>query len=334
MPLVPLSLLDVEKALDSSNAGCTTKEKVKAIREAMSLIQRCFQQKPQCRRLRDRPASYCFLLIVLSVIYEYHSLHIGFSTGEVSRCMVLRDGKALARVLGKMLFLALRSALLISAKGYVAETLARRMREALTWSMTEQYFGGDAYYPLSRSIDNPDQRITLDVQELSSLLVATLDRYALNPALLLYYSWQVIRTVGWKAMLGLYTFFAAGILLQRLLMPLLVRQAKKMDRLEGDYRYAHAKLRNDAEPLSLHQASGPFQKEVTYYFERLLDQYPMLLGLRFLVNLVGNCFAYAGGVANYVILYFCVDLNTYTAADMAALISQVRWEYLFWLAGA
>lgn len=323
MPLASPPTLDVEKVLDSGSEG-TTREKVKVISEVMLLIRRCFQQRLQCRRLHERPAFYCFLLLLLSIVYEYHSLHMGFSSGEVFRCMVLRDGPALARVLGKMLFLALRSALLITAKSYIAETLTRRMREVLTWNLTEQYFCGAAYYQLSRLIDNPDQRITLDVQELSSLMVSTLDKYALNPALLLYYSWQVVQKVGWKAMLSLYAFFAAGILVQRLLMPLLVRQAKRIDRLEGDYRYAHATLRNDAEPIALHQASGPFQREIVYYFERLLDQYPMLLGLRFLVNLVGNGFAYAGAVANYVILYFCVDLEAYTAADMSALISQVR----------
>jgi hypothetical protein len=63
---------------------------------------------------------------------------------------------------------------------------------------------------------------------------------------------------------------------------------------------------------------------------RVLTQYPAVLALRLLVDTVGNVFAYGGGVANYVIIYFCVDLNAYVPDQMAQFVSRVPFPFQFY----
>lgn len=296
--------------------------KLRYIRDALYLVYRntrlCTRQAP----LFEKPLLLLLLLLLLSITYEYNSTHIGFSSANVFRYMILQDGTQLARVLIHMALFALHSALCITAKTFVVSLLTRKLRESLTDALHQHYFGRDSYYRLCKLLDNPDQRVTLDVQEFSTLAVKTLDKFLLSPALISYFSYQVYSATGLRSLLGLYAFFVIGLVLQRLLVPLLIRQTKRMDEREGDYRFAQATLRNVSEAVYLSKSGPRFRKEVGYWFSRILDEYPRLLGLQFIVDMVGNVFAYAGGVANYVILFFCLDMSAYSAADLSALISQ------------
>ena len=301
--------------------GGTTKEKLQYLRSAISLVVKSTKRRRPMLFPLDRIECYVILLVVLSAIYEYNSMNVAFSSAMIAKYMVDRDAGRMRNVLLRMGMYALHSAFCLSAKSYVVEMVVRYLRESLTATLNERYFASDAYYRLGRAVDNPDHRLTSDVHEFSQKLVAALDKFLLSPILLVYFSWKVVESVGWVPLFCLYGFFSFGIILQKLLLPFLIKPTKEMDAREGDYRFIHAVVRDQAEPIFLSRTGARFRKEVEWHFQKLLELYPLLLALKFLSTAVGNIFAFAGGVANYVILSFCVDLNALSGGDMSARIS-------------
>ena len=271
----------------------------------------------------------CFVvLIMLSVVLEVNAINMGFSSGYMFRMMVEGKRVQIYNQLIVMSVFGVLSAMYVSAKTYVNGVIARILRRSLTEVLGDKYFGQEAYYRVGRTLDNPDQRMTVDVQEFTSLLIVTVDKFLLSPITVYYYSHKCYESNGWSSILIIYVFFALSVILQKFIMPRVVKYSVVLEKLEGDLRYAHSTIRNESEPIYLSKAGHRFRREAEASFEKIYSHTKLVLGLQFFLNLIGNFFAYLGGVANYAILYWTTDFTQFTAAQLSEFISRVslRWS--------
>lgn len=300
------------------------KEDFKYIAATAQLAFTSYTRRRKGLRFGERLEVCLAVLLMLAVVLEFNARNLGISSGNLLRLMVEGQRTLIYYKLILLALFAVLSSLYVSAKTYCTGIITRILRMSLTEALNDKYFGVDSYYRLNRLVDNPDQRITVDVQEFCLLLVLTIDKFILSPVTVFVYSKDTYDSNGFMALVIVYSFFGLGVVLQRLIMPGLVRNTVLLDRLEGDFRFSHATIRNNAEPIFLSKTGERFRSDVEASFERIFIQSPIVLGMQFFMNVIGNFFAYVGGVANYVIIYWTTDFTQYTAAELSEFISQVN----------
>jgi len=162
---------------------------------------------------------------------------------------------------------------------YVQDLLGLRWREWMTNQFLGQYFSNRAYYNLNSddSIDNPDQRISQDINSFTS--------YSLN--FLLIFLGSIIDVISFTGILlsksvGLTVFLVfyalAGTvvvaLLGRRLILLNFNQLKK----EADFRYGLVHVRDNAESIAFYQGEAQEAGQLQRRFVEVLRNYNFLIG--------------------------------------------------------
>ena len=162
---------------------------------------------------------------------------------------------------------------------YVQDLLGLRWREWMTNQFLGQYFSNRAYYDLNSddSIDNPDQRISQDINSFTS--------YSLN--FLLIFLGSIIDVISFTGILlsksvGLTVFLVfyalAGTvvvaLLGRRLILLNFNQLKK----EADFRYGLVHVRDNAESIAFYQGEAQEAGQLQRRFVEVLRNYNFLIG--------------------------------------------------------
>jgi putative ATP-binding cassette transporter len=137
-------------------------------------------------------------------------------------------------------------------KAFTEERLRLWWRAWLTRHLFERYLAGRAYYRLKgrTDVDNPDQRITEDVQTFTEQALAFLLILTNSAVTLVLFSGVLWSITPWLVLAAvLYTLFGSGltVLLGRRLVKLDSRQYKK----EADLRYDLMQVRANGEPIAL-----------------------------------------------------------------------------------
>ncbi|VDN26111.1 unnamed protein product [Cylicostephanus goldi] len=103
------------------------------------------------------------------------------------------------------------------------------------------YFDHNLYYTLNsidnKGIDNPDQRITQDVEKLCRLLATKITPSLLiAPFVIGYYTYKTWQSAGGFGVGIIYIFFVIGLVLNRILISPVTKWAAKVEKAEGDFR--------------------------------------------------------------------------------------------------
>lgn len=296
---------------------------VRSVWETVKSISRAFRKHSRLEGCKG----HVLLLLVCSVVLEYNARNLGMSSGIVLR-LIVEQSEEVFPALFKMAGFVGLSVLSVTMKSYIVGHLTRIIRAALTCALGLEYFSHSAFYRLTvgeTGIDNADQRITNDLREFCILLVQCVDNFLISPPMIVVHSVDVYLSTGFAALLAVYAFFFVGIGMQSLIGPKLVRQSVILDRREGSYRFEHALVREKAEAICLSNSAAPVHQNVSSEFDNVNGQIRTVLRWQFLVNLVGNFFAYFGGVANYAILLWSMDFSKYTPGETTQAVSQVTF---------
>ncbi len=205
--------------------------------------------------------------------------------------------------------------------------------------------------------DNPDQRITTDLILFALSLRRVLSEFGTAPFKILFYSWWTWSYTGWLAVVIVYTFAIVGAALQRsgrlpnhllkwfcrplgselsvnmLLHGLCRLPASRIaalvfrqERLEGDLRSAHVRLRAWAVEIAL-VSRGPAEADA---LERplaaALRNLRRIIDTGWLLSVSTHALGYAGALLNYS----CIALAMLHGARPRCSTSHVlrlRWPY-------
>lgn len=173
-------------------------------------------------------------------------------------------------------------------------------------------------------IDNPDQRITADVEQLSRNVVDILPSVIVLICKAGYYSYASWMIVGWVGPVGSFVFFLVCTLVNKFIMSPIVGLIYDQERREGDFRFQHMHIRSEAESIALISAGRTECIVTNSRLHRLIHTQQRVIRWRFFLDLATNFADYTGSIVSYAVLalpLFAGVFSDLTPSKLGALIS-------------
>ena len=241
------------------------------------------------------------LLGVLSIASGGFLVWESIQRGEFISALAARDAERFQRALFTFVGILLASALLLSWVAFIRDTVGLRWRQGLTRQFLENYLHDRAYYRLTlpatmaeprlRSIapiDNPDQRLSEDIRQVTQTLVLV-GVMALESA---------VQLVGFIGVLWIISTTLTGFLLAYALVgtaiatlifgPRLTRINAEQLKREANFRFGLINVREHAESIAFYRGQPAEAAALNQFFAGVVTNFNRLirwqLGLDFFQN--------------------------------------------------
>ncbi|MGK7933962.1 MAG: ABC transporter ATP-binding protein/permease [Microcystaceae cyanobacterium] len=173
---------------------------------------------------------------------------------------------------------------------YVRQKLGLMWREWLTKHFLKSYFSQRAYYELDSNsthtvinssnqqvtIDNPDQRVTQDIDSFTKVTLSFL-LDILDSILTLVSFTAVLYTISPLLMVGLLVYALVGNIIAIALGSPLIGINYEQLRLEANFRYGMVRVRDNAESIAFYRGEELEKKQVTKRLEKAVKNYNKLI---------------------------------------------------------
>ena len=265
-----------------------------------------------------------YLLILVLVVLGNEALvyFVGLLPSHLITGLVKKDSDAFFNVLWKAALFTIGEAVILSVIGFLSGLLALKWRQHLVGTIHTKYLDGMNFYALNqfygKSVDNPDQRIVEDANLLCTTLAKIFQSSAV-PAVIIFYTQQgrkvfgvgfflsphtllVAQMMGWMGPVAIYSYFIIGSIINKFLMSRVSEIVWKQEKLEGSFRFGHARLRSNSEQIALYRGGVHERLVLNASFLEVLDNGMVLLRRRFALDVSQNSFSYIGGFLSYVVV--------------------------------
>jgi vitamin B12/bleomycin/antimicrobial peptide transport system ATP-binding/permease protein len=189
--------------------------------------------------------------------------------------------------------IALALILLGSYRTYFRQMLEFRWRQWLTTRYLNQWLGDDAYYRIERDrlADNPDQRVSADLQGLASntlnlslgLLSTTVTLFSfivilwnLSGSLAFHMFGTEISIPGYMVWVALI-YAAIGSWITHKVNHPLVSINYQQQRVEADFRFSLIRIRENADQIALYQGEAAEEKSLQGVFGHIRDNWRLVM---------------------------------------------------------
>lgn len=230
------------------------------------------------------------LAVVASVISSGLLVWESLQRGEFISALAARDWERFQQATGLLVAVLVGSAVLLSVSTYLRDRLGLTWRHWLTRHYLDRYLEGQRYYRLDTqtAVDNPDQRISEDVKNVTQLSMAMLGLGLESVVQLIGFVgvlWSV--SVGMTLFLGVYGGVGSAIALLffgRKLTGINAEQLKQ----EANFRFGLIDLREQAESIAFYRGQGWEQRRLQDRFQQAVQNFNRFirwqLGLDFFQN--------------------------------------------------
>ncbi|XP_049626496.1 lysosomal cobalamin transporter ABCD4 isoform X1 [Suncus etruscus] len=201
-------------------------------------------------------------------------------------------------------------------------------RKDLTEHLHRLYFRGRVYYTLNvlrDDIDNPDQRISQDVERFCRQLSSMASKLLISPFTLLYYTYQCFQSTGWFGPVSIFGYFILGTIVNRMLMGPIVAKLVQQEKLEGDFRFKHMQIRVNAEPAAFYRAGHVEHMRTDRRLQMLLQTQRQLMAKELWLYIGINTFDYLGSILSYVVIAIPIFSGIYgdlSPTELSTLVSK------------
>ncbi|XP_049468448.1 lysosomal cobalamin transporter ABCD4 isoform X2 [Panthera uncia] len=164
---------------------------------------------------------------------------------------------------------------------------------------------GRVYYTLNvlrDDVDNPDQRISQDVERFCRQLSSMASKLIISPFTLLYYTYQCFQSTGWLGPMSIFGYFILGTVVNKMLMGPIVAKLVQQEKLEGDFRFKHMQIRVNAEPAAFFRAGHVEHMRTDRRLQRLLQTQRELMSKELWLYIGINTFDYLGSILSYIVI--------------------------------
>ncbi|KAL3083025.1 hypothetical protein niasHS_010827 [Heterodera schachtii] len=216
----------------------------------------------------------------------------------------------------------------------LSSLLYLRCRRIFGFVMHRLYFKRHAFYNLTNSLDNPDQRMTQDIEKCTRIFACELlGPLLLSPFVVFFYTYLTFNSSGFLGPLTIYAFFITATLVNRALIsrtiPLVAEQEKK----EGDFRARHLEVRANLEPIAFYQSGFTENVFTNNKLKELLKTQKHLVIWQLWLNFAANCFDFFGSNLSYVIIAIAIFVqNKYedkVGPELNGIISENAFYYMY-----
>ncbi|XP_057881835.1 lysosomal cobalamin transporter ABCD4 isoform X3 [Melospiza georgiana] len=211
---------------------------------------------------------------------------------------------------------------------FICNMMYVNWRKSLTEYLHRCYFQGQVYYNLlvlREDIDNPDQRISQDVERFCRQLSSMAGKLVISPFTLAYYTYQCFHSTGWLGPVSIFGYFIIGTMINKVLMSPIVSKLVQQEKLEGDFRFKHMQIRVNAEPAAFYRAGRVEHMRTNRRLQSLLKTQRELIGKELWLYIGINTFDYLGSILSYVVIAIPIFSGVYgdlSPTELSALVSK------------
>lgn len=205
---------------------------------------------------RSKEASLLALHSLFLVLRTLLSLYVASLDGSIVSALVRAQPRLFLRRIALWMAVAVPATYTNSMLSFLQSKLAIAYRTRLTRHVHDMYLDGTTYYALGNlddRIKNADQLVTVDVNKFSTSLAEIYSNIAKPVLDVIIYNYQLSKNVGAEGLIGLTVMVQASAALLRMATPPFGKYAAEEQALEGEYRFAHSRLIENAEEIALYR---------------------------------------------------------------------------------
>ncbi|MFH4980198.1 hypothetical protein AB6A40_006907 [Gnathostoma spinigerum] len=201
------------------------------------------------------------LILLFQAANEYAGFNIGILPGKMYTDLMSRDAPSFWTHFWQGSLVLVGKCFLSSAVSFFASMLYLFWRKNIVKKMQERYFSHRIYYKMNciddHGIDNPDQRITQDVERMLNVLATNvIPSVLIGPFMVAFYSYKTASTAGGLGIAIIYAYFVLGTIVNRIVISPMTKWNARVEKAEGDFRYKHVTVRDNAESSALFNAQN------------------------------------------------------------------------------
>ncbi|KAF5196503.1 Abc transporter d family member, partial [Thalictrum thalictroides] len=174
---------------------------------------------------------------------------------------------------------------------YLTAKLALGWRVRLTQHLLKSYLIKNSFYQVfhmsGENID-ADQRITHDVEKLTSDLSGLVTGMVKPSVDIMWFTWRMKLLTGQRGVAILYAYMLLGLGFLRSVTPDFGDLASREQELEGIFRFMHERLRTHAESVAFFGGGAREKAMVNSRFRELLDHSKLLLKKKWLYGILDD----------------------------------------------
>ena len=271
-------------------------------------------------------------LIVLSMLAEVIVFYVGQLTAEFYTVLTAKKSDVFCSLVIKSMAMFVCSAVAKSFVHYIGGLFAVECRRALTTRLHRDILDSTRFYDIyhrSHKIDHPDQRITQDVERLTTTMRDILESLVLSPILIAYYTYQTASSMDWMAVGIIYGYFAISSITCRLLLMPLVRAVYYRERSEGSFRYQHVRLKTFSEEVTLWRGETRERERLDERLVSLLSSQKRVLIRELAVKLLSTFSSDFGSIISYLALSIPIFYGKYKDVPAELLVGIISKNAFF-----
>jgi putative ATP-binding cassette transporter len=227
------------------------------------------------------------LLLGLLLAYTGFNVWFNYETGEFTSALAAHDGGRFWRSIFKCVVLLMFSVPLYASYYYIRDKLAVDWRQWLTHRFIDSYFNNRAFYNLTSNedVDNPDQRITDDINHFTQKSLYFLLIIFEQVLQLVAFS-GVLWAISSELVFFLILYAAVGtvvtaVFFGKALIGLNYYQLQR----EGDFRYRLVRVRENAESIALYRGESQEAEQIKESFHEGYLNFNKLIRMQLRLNL-------------------------------------------------
>ncbi|XP_015720692.1 ATP-binding cassette sub-family D member 4 isoform X1 [Coturnix japonica] len=267
-------------------------------------------------------------LLGVAVLEQLVIYQVGVIPSQYYEVLGSKDFSGFQTLTAVALTMIVVNSTLKSFDQFICNLLYVSWRKSLTEYLHKCYFQGQVYYSLHilhEDIDNPDQRISQDVERFCKQLSSMASKLVISPFTLAYYTYQCFHSTGWLGPVSIFGYFVIGTIVNKVLMSPIVSKLVQQEKLEGDFRFKHMQIRVNAEPAAFYRAGQVEHMRTDRRLQSLLQTQRELIGKELWLYIGINTFDYLGSILSYVIIAIPIFSGVYgdlSPTELSALVSK------------
>lgn len=181
-------------------------------------------------------------------------------------------------------------------------------------------------------IDNPDQRISQDVDKMCNTWSQIIAIVIISPFTIAYYTYAAYSSTGWIGPTGVFLFFVVGTIVNKLLMSPIVNVVFEQEKLEGDFRYKHMQIRTNAESMAFLNGGPVELLKTNAKLNSLIAVQMKLYNWQYPLDISTNTFDYLGSIVSYLIIALPIFTGKYddvTATELSSIVSETSFVCMY-----
>ncbi|EPS63905.1 hypothetical protein M569_10876, partial [Genlisea aurea] len=239
----------------------------------------------------DRQGAQLLAVAALVLSRTWISDRIASLNGTTVKYVLEQDRAAFVRLVGISVLQSAASSFVAPSLRRLTTVLALGWRIRLTKHLLRNYLRNNAYYKvfhLSRANIDADQRLTQDLEKLTTDLSGLVTGMIKPTVDILWFTWRMKLLTGRRGVAILYAYMLLGLGFLRIVTPDFGEMASREQQLEGTFRYMHERLRTHAESVAFFGGGAREREVIETRFRELINHSFSLLKKRWIFGAIDD----------------------------------------------